>query len=310
MNERQLQLLVSPEYTGMRLDHYLAAQLPEFSRSQLQNMLKNGDILLDGKQPKVGCRLRGNERLIVSLREAAPARAAAEDISLDIFYEDGDIIVVNKPQGMVVHPAAGHAQGTLVNALLHHCGDLSGIGGVIRPGIVHRIDKDTSGLLVAAKNDAAHLALSAEWKRHAIKRVYHALLSGVINENAGTVDAPVGRHSRDRKKMSVAPRLGRDAISHYRVLERFPLHNCTYAELELETGRTHQIRVHMAHLGHPVLGDKLYGAKKQPYALSGQALHAKVLGFHHPASGEYLEFESDLPDYFQALLAQLRGDKR
>lgn len=307
MSEYEKHFPVSSAHAGLRLDHYLTTQLPDFSRSRLCNMLKNGDILLNGTQVKAGYSLRGGEMLTIRLQASAPARALAEEIGLDIFYEDSDIIVVNKPQGMVVHPGAGHHQGTLVNALLHHCGDLSGIGGVIRPGIVHRIDKDTSGLLVAAKNDAAHLALAAEWKRHDIKRVYHALLVGLISENAGKIDAPIGRHSRDRKKMSIAPHLGRDAISHYRVLERFPLVNCTYAELTLETGRTHQIRVHMAHLGHPVLGDKLYGLKEQPYVLNGQVLHAKVLGFHHPSSGQYLEFESELPDYFQALLIQFRG---
>ena len=294
---------------GSRLDVYLAEKLPDFTRSRIQNMIKEGSIRVNGAQVKTGFHLQGGETVSIAYREAAPMRAEAEDIGLEILYEDADIIVVNKPQGMVVHPAAGHSQGTLVNALLHHCGDLSGINGVIRPGIVHRIDKDTSGILVVAKNDAAHMGLAAQWKVHDIRRVYHAILYGVMGENEGTIDAPIGRHPRDRKKMAVEPKKGKDAVTHYQVLERLPLANCTYAELTLETGRTHQIRVHMAHLGHPVVGDPVYGPRKPKYHLHGQALHAKVLGFRHPISNEYLEFASELPDYFQALLERMRiGD--
>lgn len=299
------------EYTvqaaqGGRLDAVLAAQLPDLTRSRIQQLIREGLITLGGRQVKTGYALQGGELISVNIPEQAPARAAAEAIPLDIVYEDTDIIVVNKPQGMVVHPAAGHHDGTLVNALLHHCGDLAGIGGVLRPGIVHRIDKDTSGLLVAAKNDAAYLGLTSQWRRHDIIRRYHAILQGVISEAEGSIDAPIGRHPRDRKKMAVEPVHGRNAVTRYQVLERLPFANATYTELTLETGRTHQIRVHMAHLGHPVLGDQVYGNKKNPWRLTGQALHAKVLGFKHPISGDPLLFESGLPAYFQALLAELR----
>ena len=294
---------------GQRLDVFLTESLPEYSRSRLQSMIKEGEITVNGRTVKAGFKLSAGDQIMLQHREVVPMEAAAQDIGLDIIYEDKDIIVINKPQGMVVHPAAGHYDGTLVNALLHHCGDLSGVGGVIRPGIVHRIDKDTSGLLVAAKNDAAHIGLSAQWKVHSIKRVYHAILHGMIAENCGDIDAPIGRHPRDRKKMAVEPKNGKPAITHYRVLERLPFAQCTYTQLELETGRTHQIRVHMSHLGYPVVGDPLYGPKKSPYLkrLNGQALHAKVLGFEHPITGKYLEFDSDLPDYFRELLAEMRS---
>jgi len=289
-----------------RLDAVLAELLPELSRSRIQNLIREGLITVAGRRVKTGYALQGGEIVRLILPEEAPARAQAEDIPLAIVYEDHDIIVVNKPQGMVVHPAAGHRDGTLVNALLHHCGDLAGIGGVLRPGIVHRIDKDTSGLLVAAKNDAAYLGLSSQWRVHGIERRYHAILQGLISEDNGSIDAPIGRHARDRKKMAVEPGRGRPAVTYYQVLERLPFANATYVALRLETGRTHQIRVHMAHLGHPVVGDQVYGSRRQPYALQGQALHAKVLGFHHPLSGEWLRFDSELPQYFQELLAWMR----
>ena len=296
---------------GARLDIYLASLLPDYTRSRLQNMIKDGDVTVNGLTVKSGYKLSAGDEISLRLREAVSMAATAQDIDLDILYEDKDIIVINKPQGMVVHPAAGHYEGTLVNALLHHCGDLSGIGGVIRPGIVHRIDKDTSGILVAAKNDVAHVGLTAQWKEHSIKRVYHAILHGMIAENRGDIDAPIGRHPRDRKKMAVEPKNGKNAVTHYQVIERLPFAQCTYAKMELETGRTHQIRVHMSHLGHPVVGDPLYGPKRSPYLrqLQGQALHAKVLGFKHPISGEYLEFDSELPVYFQRLLDEMRKPK-
>lgn len=302
----------SVKESGARLDAYLAALLPEYSRSRLQSMIKAGQITVNGDPVKSGFKLSAGDSILLRQGEAVSMAAAAQDIALDILYEDEDIIVINKPQGMVVHPAAGHHEGTLVNALLHHCGDLSGIGGVIRPGIVHRIDKDTSGILVAAKNDAAHLRLSAQWKIHSIKRVYHAILHGLIPEDRGDIDAPIGRHPRDRKKMAVEPKGGKNAFTHYQVLERLPFAQCTYTQLTLETGRTHQIRVHMSHLGHAVVGDPLYGPKKSPYLrrLTGQALHAKVLGFDHPISGEYLEFDSELPDYFQQLLEEMREPEK
>ena len=297
---------------GARLDVYLTELFPEYTRSRLQNMIKDGDVLVNGASAKSGLKLSTGDQISVTEREAVSMAATAQEIDLDILYEDKDIIVINKPQGMVVHPAAGHYDGTLVNALLHHCGDLSGVGGVIRPGIVHRIDKDTSGILVAAKNDAAHEGLSAQWRVHSIKRIYHAILHGMIAESQGDIDAPIGRHPRDRKKMAVEPKNGKNAVTHYQVLERLPFAHCTYTQLELETGRTHQIRVHMSHLGHPVVGDPVYGPKKSPYMryLNGQALHAKVLGFDHPISGEYLEFDSDLPAYFQQLLEEMRKPEK
>lgn len=306
IRKQQYTLNISGDAQCQRLDAYLAGQYPEFSRSYLQNLIRSGAVLVNGQQVKTGYSLLNGDVVTMEIADAVSMKAEPEDIALDIVYEDSDIIVVNKPQGMVVHPAAGHIQGTLVNALLHHCGDLSGINGVIRPGIVHRIDKDTSGLLVAAKNDAAHLGLTAQWAGHNITRVYHALVHGVVPEDRGTIDAPIGRHPRDRKKMTVEPNKGKDAITHYRVLDRFAVANVSYLELTLETGRTHQIRVHMAHLGHPVLGDPVYGRRKEPYTLAGQALHAKVLGFKHPLNGEYLEFDSPLPYYFEQLLAQFR----
>lgn len=296
------------ENCGARLDVYLAELLPEYTRSRIQNMIKDGDVLVNDSTVKNGFKLSPGDQIKVIPREPVSMAATAQDIDLDILYEDKDIIVINKPQGMVVHPAAGHYEGTLVNALLHHCGDLSGVGGVIRPGIVHRIDKDTSGILVAAKNDAAHEGLSAQWRAHSIKRIYHAILHGMIAENQGVIDAPIGRHPRDRKKMAVETKNGKNAVTHYQVLERLPFAQCTYTQLELETGRTHQIRVHMSHLGYPVVGDPVYGPKKSPYLrrLNGQALHAKVLGFDHPISGEYIEFDSELPAYFKNLLEEMR----
>ncbi len=307
-NSQQYRMQIDSDAQGKRLDAYLTAVYPQFTRSYLQNLIKNGKILVNGKLVKTGYSLIPGDIVTMEIAEAVAMHADPEDIALNIVYEDNDIIVVNKPQGMVVHPAAGHSEGTLVNGLLHHCGDLSGINGVIRPGIVHRIDKDTSGILVAAKNDAAHLGLTAQWAGHHITRVYHALVHGVVAEDQGTIDAPIGRHPRDRKKMSVDPQKGKSAVTHYRVLDRFAVANVSYLELRLETGRTHQIRVHMAYLGHPVLGDPVYGRKKEPYALAGQALHAKILGFKHPISGEYLEFDSQLPQYFTDLLARFRQE--
>ena len=300
---QQIELIAG---SGVRLDRFLAAELPELSRSHLQNLIKQGQVLVNGiPATKSGQNLVGGELVELTLPDAEEVPLIAENIPLDIYYEDTDIIVVNKPQGLVVHPAAGHQSGTLVNALLGHCGDLSGINGQIRPGIVHRLDKDTSGLLVAAKNDAAHIGLAEQWSDHSVKRIYHALLHGVMKENSGIVDAPIGRHPRDRKKMAIETTHGRDAVTNYRVLQRLP--DFTYCECELKTGRTHQIRVHLAHIGHPVLGDPTYGPKKPPLKLDGQVLHAKTLGFKHPCTGEYLEFDSPLPDYFQQLLEELGG---
>lgn len=308
ISKQKYTLNIATADKGQRLDVYLAGRYPQFSRSYIQNLIKGGAVLVNGKKVKTGYSLLNGDTVTMEIADAVSMKAEPENIELNIIYEDSDIIVINKPQGMVVHPAAGHMEGTLVNALLHHCGDLSGINGVIRPGIVHRIDKDTSGILVAAKNDAAHLGLTAQWADHNITRVYHALVHGVVAEDKGTIDAPIGRHPRDRKKMTVEPNKGKNAITHYRVLDRFAVANTSYLELTLETGRTHQIRVHMAYLGHPVLGDPVYGRRKDPYDLAGQALHAKVLGFKHPISGEYLEFDSPLPQYFEDLLTRFREE--
>ena len=266
ISKQKYTLNIATADQGQRLDVYLAGRYPQFSRSYIQNLIKGGAVLVNGKKVKTGYSLLNGDTVTMEIADAVSMKAEPENIELNIIYEDSDIIVINKPQGMVVHPAAGHMEGTLVNALLHHCGDLSGINGVIRPGIVHRIDKDTSGILVAAKNDAAHLGLTAQWADHNITRVYHALVHGVVAEDKGTIDAPIGRHPRDRKKMTVEPNKGKNAITHYRVLDRFAVANTSYLELTLETGRTHQIRVHMAYLGHPVLGDPVYGRRKEPYA--------------------------------------------
>ena len=291
---------------GQRLDAFCAIAF-SISRAQAQRAIAQGGGLVNGKEAKAAYKLQPGDQVTLRLPPAMELEARPEDIPISIVYEDEDIAVVDKPQGMVVHPAAGNYDGTLVNALLHHCGDLSGINGVIRPGIVHRIDKNTSGILVAAKNDAAHLGLSNQWKDHSIKRLYKALLHKEMSEPAGMIDAPIGRHPVQRKKMAVEPKNGRHAVTHYKVLERFP--DYTLIEARLETGRTHQIRVHMAHLGHPVVGDPLYGPRRCPFDLQGQALHAAVLGFQHPITGKWLEFESPLPPYFEALLQQLRSQR-
>jgi len=302
----QTKQIEAPKDAG-RVDLYLAGFFPEISRSRIQGMLKSGEITVNGKEAKPNLKLAGGEDIRLAIKKPLPLCVKPEEIALNILYEDRDIIVLDKPQGMVVHPATGHYQGTLVNALLYHCGDLSGINGIMRPGIVHRIDKDTSGVLVVAKNDAAHQGLVAQWKKHSIKRLYIALLHGVIAEGAGIVDAPIGRSRKDRKKMAVDPQKGRPAITHYQVLERFS--NYTLAQLRLETGRTHQIRVHMSYLGHPVAGDPVYGPRKSRLPLAGQALHAQELGFYHPITGRWLEYSTPLPFYFEELLQALRrGD--
>ena len=298
---------------GTRLDAFLARD-PALSRSAAARLIEEGAVLLNGGTAKPRTLLREGDTVTVTLPEPEPAEALPENIPLSVVYEDADIIVIDKPKGMVVHPAPGNPSGTLVNALLYHCkGQLSGIGGVERPGIVHRIDKDTSGLLVAAKNDAAHRALAAALEKHEIVREYHALVRGGFRDDAGTVDLPIGRHPSDRKRMAVLGEgmgKSREAITHYRVLERFS--GITYLALRLETGRTHQIRVHMSHLSHPLLGDEVYGGGSSPFErrhaalLSGQCLHAARLTLAHPVSGEPLAFESPLPADFQKLLTILR----
>ena len=293
---------IPPEKAGERLDRYLAEAL-QVTRAAVQNWLEAGYIHTDGRAAVKNYRLRGGEALSVCIPEPVAYEAVPEDIPLDIVYEDKDLLVVNKPKGMVVHPAPGNPRGTLVNALLAHCGDsLSGINGVLRPGIVHRIDKDTSGLLIVAKNDKAHQGLAVQIKEHTFSRIYEAVVCGRLPQDSGTVDAPIARHPVQRKKMAVVPD-GRKAVTHYEVLAQYK--GYTHIRLRLETGRTHQIRVHMAYLGHPVAGDTVYGAAKPVKGLNGQCLHARTIGFVHPGTGEWMEFTSDLPAYFTAFLQGL-----
>lgn len=289
----------------IRIDKYLAQEMPDLSRSHIQKLIKDGNIIVNQKPVKANYRLSFDDMVEVTIPELKEPEIEAENIPLDILYEDADIIIVNKPKQMVVHPAPGHYSGTLVNALMYHCGsELSGINGVMRPGIVHRIDMDTTGSLLVCKNDMAHQHLAAQLKEHSIKRVYEAVVHGNIKEDAGTVNAPIGRHPVDRKKMSIHAKQSRDALTHYKVLKRFG--NYTYIQCELETGRTHQIRVHMASIGHPLVGDMVYGPAKCPFRdLVGQTLHAKTLGIIHPRTGEYLEVNAPLPQYFTELLDKL-----
>jgi len=294
--------------SGVRIDAYLANTLENQSRSYIQKLIDEAEVTVNGKTVRSNYKVKAGDEIEVTIPDPVKLDVAPENIDLDIIYEDNDIIVVNKPKGMVVHPAAGNYSGTLVNALLAHCeGSLSDINGVIRPGIVHRIDKDTTGILVVAKNNEAHEGLSEKLKVHDINRVYTAICEGVIKEDSGTVDAPIGRHPVDRKKMAVNTRNGRHAVTHFKVLERFK--NATLIEARLETGRTHQIRVHMSYIGHPLLGDEVYGRKTQKFKLQGQALHATVLGFEHPVTGKYMEFSSELPEYFKELIVKLRNLK-
>lgn len=295
---------ITEEQEDERIDRFLA-QLQSLSRSYIQKMMKEEAVKVNGVPVKGSYRIKTDDLVEFMLPEAVEPDIAPEDIPLDILYEDRDVIVVNKPKGMVVHPAAGHYSGTLVNALLYHCGaELSGINGVLRPGIVHRIDRDTTGSVIACKNDAAHGSIAAQLKEHSVNRKYHAICHGVLKADEGTIDRPVGRHPIDRKKMAVNEKNGKQAVTHYRVLKRFKEY--TYVECALETGRTHQIRVHMASIGHPLLGDDAYSARKCPFHLQGQTLHAKILGFRHPASGEYIETDAPLPEYFRHLLEILK----
>ena len=290
---------------GKRVDAWVSAQAEDLTRSAVQRLLEEGAITCGGKPVAKNYRLTGAEVLEVVLPEPEPVDIVPQHIPLDVVFEDEHVIVVNKPVGMVVHPAPGHPDGTLVNALMYHCGSsLSGINGELRPGIVHRIDRDTSGLIIAAKNDAAHVALAAQLQDHSLARTYEAVCVGGLREDKGTVDAPIGRHPVDRKRMAIDPKNGRRAVTHWSVLERYS--GYTRVECRLETGRTHQIRVHMASMGHPLLGDVVYGAKKPWPGLAGQCLHAKRLKFIHPATGEAVELECPLPDWFEAVLDKLR----
>ena len=297
---------VDGPHDGVRIDKYLSEMCGELSRSSVQNMILSGGAAVNGTSVSKNFRVSQGDEVELEIPEPAEYEAKAENIPLDIAYEDGDLIVVNKPKGMVVHPAAGHYSHTLVNALMYHCrGSLSGINGVMRPGIVHRIDRDTTGSLLVCKNDAAHLSIAAQLKEHSIVRRYRAVVYGVIEEEEGTVDLPVGRDPRDRKRMAAGVKNGKEAVTHYRVLQRFK--GFTYIECRLETGRTHQIRVHMEAAGHPLLGDEVYcrgipGNGKLPCHLQGQTLHAMILGFRHPRTGEYVETTAPLPDYFSRLL--------
>lgn len=300
------ELIVPKECSSVRIDRYLSDACPELSRSFLQKLVKSELIEVNQKTVKSSFKVSGGDSIVFELPEATEPEIPAEDIPLDILYEDSDIVIVNKPKGMVVHPAAGHYTGTLVNALMYHCrGDLSGINGVMRPGIVHRIDMDTTGVLIVCKNDLAHNGVAEQLKEHSSTRKYFAIVHGVIKNDTGTVDAPIGRHPVDRKRMSVNREQGKEAVTHYRVLERF--NRFTYVECRLETGRTHQIRVHMTSIGHPLLGDNVYGPAKCPYRLQGQTLHAGVLGIMHPRTGAYMEFMAPLPPYFEELLRVLRA---
>ncbi len=299
--------LIYTENSSQRIDKYINEQIPDLSRSFIQQLIKNQEVLINGKPCKSNYKGKTNDFIVIEFEEAKELEIIAEKIPLDIVYEDEDIVIVNKPKDMVVHPAAGHERGTLVNALLYHCKDsLSSINGVVRPGIVHRIDRNTTGILVVCKNDHSHKHLAEQLKEHSITRKYHAICYGTFKEPVGTVNAPIGRHPVDRKKMAINHKNGREAITHYKVLATLK-DNYSYIECTLETGRTHQIRVHMASIGHPLLGDDVYGPRNPKIkGLEGQTLHAKVLGFIHPSTNEYVEFDSELPEYFKKLIEKLK----
>lgn len=299
------QFETAPEDEGSRLDKYLAAVMPELSRSRLQQLIDDGLVTIGLHSVKPSRRLKAGETVVVVCPDPVPLEVPAVAMPLDIIHEDEDILIINKPKGMVVHPAAGHTDDTLVNGILHHCGDaLSGINGVKRPGIVHRIDKDTTGTLIICKNDRAHQIIAKQLKDHSITRRYRGIVRGCLKEACGTVDKPLARDKKDRKKIAVDPE-GRRAVTHYRVVQH--LKGCDDCEFTLETGRTHQIRVHMASLGHPLLGDSVYGPKTKSDKLQGQTLHAMTIGFRHPGTGSYVEYSADLPDYYKDLLRKLGG---
>ena len=297
-------LTLTADQAGERADAFLARCVPDLTRSAAQRLLEEGAVTLTGRPVKKNYKTNPGDELQVSLPDPEPMDVIPQDIPLDVVFEDGDVIVVNKPVGLVVHPAPGHPDGTLVNALLYHCGkSLSGINGTLRPGIVHRIDRDTSGLLIVAKNDFAHLSLAEQLQDHSLARVYEAVAVGNLREDAGTVNAPIGRHPVDRKRMAIDHKAGREAVTHWSVLARYP--GYTHVECRLETGRTHQIRVHLASVGHPLLGDVVYGSKKPWPGLAGQCLHARKLRFIHPSTGELVEVECPRPAWFEKVLRQI-----
>ncbi len=297
---------ICQENNSIRIDKFLAEEIKDLTRSHIQKLVDEGFVLLNGKVPKGNAKVKLGDKIEVEIPDAEEIDVVPEDIPLDIVYEDDCMLVVNKPQGMVVHPAAGNYTGTMVNALLYYCGDsLSGINGEKRPGILHTIDKDTSGLLLVAKNDIAHIKLSEQIKEHSLTREYFALVHGNIKEDNGTIDAPIGRHPEDRKKMTITDKNSREAVTHYFVMERFGKY--TLVRCRLETGRTHQIRVHMSKNGHPIVGDKTYGVKKEEFSLKGQLLHAHKVGFIHPITEEYMEFSREVPEYYEEVLRKLRS---
>ncbi len=301
-----IEFRIEEAIAGERIDKFLSDSLPDVSRSYIQKLIKDGQVTVNQKTVKSNYKLNAGDLLSMEEPELQEPDIEAEDIPLDILYEDSDLLIINKPKGMVVHPSAGHYSGTLVNALMHYCKeDLSGINGVLRPGIVHRIDMDTTGSLIVCKNDFTHNHIAEQLKVHSITRVYHAIVHGILKDDEGTINAPIGRHPIDRKKMSINHKNGKEAVTHYKVLKRFK--NFTDIECRLETGRTHQIRVHMSSISHPLLGDAVYGPVKSPYKLQGQTLHAKTIGITHPRTGEYLEVEAPLPEYFTNLLKKLEN---
>lgn len=302
---RKIGLTVDDTDAGVRLDKYIGERIENLSRSAAEKLIADGFVSVNGQKQAKSCKCAAGDTVEAVIPDPKPLSVEPQAIPLEISYEDDDLLVVNKPKGMVVHPAVGHADGTLVNALMAHCGEsLSGINGVLRPGIVHRIDKDTSGLLIVAKNDFAHRSLAAQIKVHSFTRIYEAVVIGNLKDDEGTVDAPIGRSQADRKKMAVTDSHSRRAVTHYKVIARYQ--GYTHVQLKLETGRTHQIRVHMAYLGHPVAGDTVYGSKKPVPGLAGQCLHARVIGFCHPRDGRYVEVTSNLPEYFTEFLNRLK----
>ena len=304
-----IKINVKEEYISKRLDKFLVAEMKDYSRTQIQTLISNGCVCVGDKEVKASYKLNAGDEVVVTIPDPEDTSILPENIPLDVVYEDSDVIVVNKPSGMIVHPSAGIYTGTLVNALLYHCHDLSGINGVARPGIVHRIDKETSGLLMVAKNDQAHQKLSEQLQEHTVTRYYYALVHGLIPHEFGRIEAPIGRDPNDRKKMTCTDKNAKHAITNFKVIERFEEDDMSLVECRLETGRTHQIRVHMQYIGHPVYGDPQYGLRRDDTTY-GQFLHAKVLGFVHPRTGEKVLFDSELPDFFEAKLEELRSHKK